>query len=105
MKKVLITGGSGWLAQFVYAKLKEGKASLDVHMTYNSRAPSIEWIDTIHTQKLDLADEAAVSSFIEAFQPDVVIHLAALSSPGVCEKVLIYLQSTIQIKQIHSLSL
>ena len=87
-KKILITGGSGWLAQFVYAQLKEDFSSaVDIHVTYNSKKPSSDWIENSHAHKIDLGDEAAVSAFIETFMPDVVIHLAALSSPGVCEKV------------------
>ena len=86
-RKVLITGGSGWLAQFVYAQLKQDFPFLDIHVTYNSRKPSADWIDSSRTHKIDLGDEDALSAFIETFMPDSMIHLAALTSPGICEKV------------------
>ena len=88
-KKILITGGSGWLGQFVYAQLKEEFSTLDIHVTYNSRKPSADWIEDSRAHKVDLGDETALSAFIATFMPDVVIHLAALSSPGVCEKVIL----------------
>ena len=86
-KKILITGGSGWLAQFVHAQLKQDCPSLDIHVTYNSRIPSADWIDSSRAHKIDLGDEDTLSAFIETFVPDAVVHLAALTSPGVCEKV------------------
>ena len=86
MRTVLITGGSGWLGQFVYKELmRADPMSSFVHITYNNNQPG-EWIMSTHAHRLDLSDEVAVRELIERIRPDVVLHLAAMTSPGACER-------------------
>ena len=111
---ILITGGSGWLGQFVYHELQEVLASddyfknlteetstfccfaidhnfvqrethiFDVHITYNKNLP--EWISAENCHKVDFTSESDMQSCIDACRPDIIIHLAAVSSPLMCEK-------------------
>ena len=69
MKKILITGASGFVGSRTVAAL---------HDTY-------ELITPCHSE-LDITSEEAVESFISRTQPDAILHLAALSNTGYCEE-------------------
>jgi len=87
---VLITGGSGWLGQFVHKKLfdynnqHDAGFSLNIHVTYNSKFP--EWLEPSKSHKVDFSKECDIPKCLESFPPDIVIHLAAISSPVACER-------------------
>ena len=69
MKKILITGASGFVGSRIVAAL---------HDTY-------ELITPCHSE-LDITSAEAVESFISRTQPDAILHLAALSNTGYCEE-------------------
>ena len=69
IKKILITGASGFVGSRTAAALKD---------TYELITPS-------HAE-LDITSEEAVESFISSTQPDAILHLAALSNTGYCEE-------------------
>lgn len=69
MKKILITGASGFVGSRTVAAL-EGTHEL---------------ITPCHSE-LDITSEDAVESFISRTQPDAILHLAALSNTGYCEE-------------------
>ena len=69
MKKILITGASGFVGSRTVAALQD---------TY-------ELITPCHSE-LDITSEEAVESFISRTQPDEILHLAALSNTGYCEE-------------------
>ena len=69
MKKILITGASGFVGSRIVAALQD---------TYELITPS-------HAE-LDITSEEAVESFISRTQPDAILHLAALSNTGYCEE-------------------
>ena len=69
MKKILITGASGFVGSRTVAALDD---------TY-------ELITPCHSE-LDITSEEAVESFISRTQPDAILHLAALSNTGYCEE-------------------
>ncbi|GAA5800524.1 hypothetical protein EDC94DRAFT_628140 [Helicostylum pulchrum] len=75
--KVIVTGGSGLLGRPTIREFK--KAGCDVVGTAFSRAKD-------GLLKLDLTDSIAVENFIEAQQPDVVVHCAAERRPDVAEQ-------------------
>ena len=70
MKKVLITGGSGKLGKEVVKVFSQDK-------NYIIYSPS-------HTE-MDITDGNVTAEKIKLFQPDILIHLAALTSPPRCE--------------------
>ena len=69
MKKILITGASGFVGSRTDAALQG---------TYELITPS-------HSE-LDITSAEAVESFISRTQPDAILHLAALSNTGYCEE-------------------
>jgi len=69
MKKVLITGSSGKLGRYVKDVLLNGK--------YRVLSP--------RHQELDVTNREEVFRYIEVNKPDIVIHLAAATSPPKCE--------------------
>lgn len=68
MKKLLITGASGFVGSRVVARWRN---------EYTILAPS-------HAE-LDITDYASVSNYFVLHSPDIVVHLAALSNTGYCE--------------------
>jgi dTDP-4-dehydrorhamnose reductase len=113
-KKILLIGGSGWLGQYLCRSLLHPAAqysafsddSCEIHVTYNSTSPKFLPYDQCH--KLDLAandlsavDMASyykqgdrsvshtvcwsVNALIQWLLPDVIVHMAAQSSPVKCE--------------------
>ena len=69
MKKILITGASGFVGSRTAAALQD---------RYELITPS-------HSE-LDITSAEAVESFISRTQPDAILHLAALSNTGYCEE-------------------
>jgi dTDP-4-dehydrorhamnose reductase len=80
MKRVLITGVSGFLGQYVASSLKGHCAVLG---TYHSHATAL---DECELTGLDLTDAEAVRKTFRAFRPDVVVHTAALGDVDACER-------------------
>ena len=69
MKKMLITGASGFLGSRIAQYYKD----------------KYEIICPTHGQ-MDIADEKSVSDFFMTHKPDLVVHCAAISDVGRCER-------------------
>ncbi len=69
MKKILLTGASGFLGNRILTYYKE---------KYQIFAPT-------HSE-MDIADFDSVLKYFENHKPDIVIHCAAISDTGTCEK-------------------
>lgn len=84
-RTILITGGTGYLGQFLVKKLQ----SLDeyhgssLHVTYVHQTPY--WLPEKCCHHVDFCDASAVHSLISELRPHVVVHLAAISSIAACE--------------------
>jgi len=83
--KLLITGGAGFIGSAVVRQLMAGNAHevlvLDA-LTYAGNLDSIPGYDThphVTFSKTDLRDAEAVMEVVLAFQPNVIMHLAAES--------------------------
>lgn len=79
MKKLLITGASGFLGWHLCQLAQQ---HWQVYGTYRSRP--VELTNTTQFQ-LDLTDFAALNQLFQTLQPDAVIHAAALSQPNLCQ--------------------
>ncbi|MCF7885493.1 MAG: SDR family oxidoreductase [Candidatus Marinimicrobia bacterium] len=78
MQKVLVTGGSGFLGSNVVKKLK---TDYRVICGYHNFPP-----DEKNIIKLDFNTISAIKSRLNKIEPEIVIHTAALSKPGLCHE-------------------
>ena len=103
-RKILITGASGYLGQHLLASLcnhddethEVGGSGLDsgnyeVYAVYHQMKGFSDAMSGTTTQfqidSLDLTDPCAVDSYFDTYGPfHTCLHLAALSSPAICEK-------------------
>ena len=82
MKKLLITGISGFLGWNIAHFPQEDWQLIG---TYHSNKPD-DLPSSIATYWLDLTDEAATKNLIASVQADAILHLAAHSNTGFCQK-------------------
>lgn len=83
--KVLVTGASGYLGQHLLGTLLED-ASLSVYAAYGSLETFPADFAKATCMSVDLQAADKVKEMMATVQPDCVVHLAAVSSPAVCEK-------------------
>lgn len=82
-KKVLITGGSGYLGQFLIEALAlQSFDDVDIYLTYHKKV--IAYYDSSKQIYMDISDDTSIIACISSLQPNVIIHLAAVSSLAVC---------------------
>lgn len=75
MKKVLITGGSGLLGQYLNLIISR---EFNLHTTYKNNPGNCKYFS--HTA-LDVVNETELQKLFENVKPDIVIHLAAITNP------------------------
>ena len=77
MKKYLITGVCGFVAEYMVNCLKTHEPDCDIlGLARKDNPPQLD----IHYQKVDLTEKDRVLNIVSTYQPDYIIHLAAISS-------------------------
>lgn len=76
--KILITGGSGLLGQYLNITLSLSNNILTI---YNSNEGNCR---TYRSERTDLSDHKKLKEIFLTFKPDIVIHTAAISRPESC---------------------
>jgi dTDP-4-dehydrorhamnose reductase len=79
MKKLLVTGASGFLG---WNLCHQAQVNWQVYGTYQTH--SVE-IPNVTTLKVDLRDLASLQKLFQLIKPDAVIHTAAASKPNFCQ--------------------
>ena len=79
--RVLITGGSGLLGQYLNGKISEANEILTL---YNDNKGNCRSFNSLQT---DIRDWAKMSSLFNDFRPDAVVHTACYSRPEQCAKL------------------
>jgi dTDP-4-dehydrorhamnose reductase len=78
--KILITGGSGALGEYLNSELSK---EYEILTLYNN---NIGKCANFNSSKTDITNFAAMRSIFINFRPDIVIHSAAISNPEICDK-------------------
>lgn len=78
MKKVLVTGISGFIGSQAIQFLKEKK--YEIHGVYCSNRPSYD--EDIHMHPVNLLDQTSVESLLATVKPTHLLHLAWFAQPG-----------------------
>jgi UDP-glucuronate decarboxylase len=100
MKRILVTGGNGWIGRYVVSLLM--KTGHEVHATYYRNKPSrisCNW------HKVNLLHEKEIKKLIYEIKPSHLIHLAWESVPPQCYQSInnyYWLQSSISFIQHFS---
>ena len=81
--KLLLTGSTGWLGQFVYKHFLSHGRSLTVYAAYSCKNIPF-WVPVEYRVQLDLTSDSSAAAAIESIRPDMIIHTAAITSPNVC---------------------
>lgn len=79
MKKLLITGASGFLG---WNLCQLAQSTWQVYGTYHTKSVNLPGIQL---QKIDLTNSASLQQLFQIIRPDAVIHTAAQSSPNDCQ--------------------
>ncbi len=80
MKKLLVTGASGFLG---WNCCRIAKENYKVTGLYNSRLCSVSGVGYI---QCDLTDTGKLGQFISEINPSIIIHTAAISAPNRCQE-------------------
>lgn len=85
--RLLITGGSGYLGQWLLQTFAKSE-DLTVAYTFSSNPLTGPLSSQLESFRVDLSNEEEdeLQQCLLAFQPHIIIHCAAMSSPGACEK-------------------
>ncbi len=76
MKKILITGGTGFVGRHLLTALQKKEKAAQLHLT-SLRAQEIEGA-TVHA--LDLTNKVEVEKLIKDLQPEEIYHLASIAN-------------------------
>ena len=84
-KVVLVTGASGYVGQHLVDNLAKERPELKLVGLFGGLDTfAAEFDSKCICRQVDLADRAAVTTLLKEVKPDVIVHLAAISSPAKC---------------------
>ena len=81
--KILITGANGLLGQKLIKLLHQQK---DIHLLATSRGAARFPEKEVPYSSLDIENKEEVQAVVGRFQPDVIIHTAAMTNVDTCEQ-------------------
>lgn len=82
--KILLTGATGFIGRHLLENWRGSQNK--IFATATNTSPIIKCVNPqIHLTDLDIVDEMNMALLFEKFQPNVVVHSAAMSKPNDCE--------------------
>jgi dTDP-4-dehydrorhamnose reductase len=86
MRRLLITGGTGYLGTELVRQSQSHQPGVVVAASYSSHPPPDDAPAEVHWLPLDVSDAATVAEGVEMFVPNVIIHTAFRQhDPGLWE--------------------
>lgn len=87
---ILITGATGYVGHHLLNSVLESFPCSIVHATHRSQDPMII-SDRVQYFKIDFSDDQSVDTAVSAiftscYIPDIIVHCAAATKPGFCQK-------------------
>lgn len=79
--KILITGGSGLLGQYLNLSLSSENQILSLYNSFPGNCPQF------NSARVNLTDHERLKSIFLDFKPNTVIHTAAISRPETCDEL------------------
>ena len=77
MRKILVTGATGFIGQYVVAALLQGGHAVIASSSSAEKAQKLPWFSKVQYKPLDLGAMEAGTDYFQYFdRPDAVIHLA-----------------------------
>lgn len=83
-KKLLITGSNGLLGQKLVQKLKSNQTEFDLIATAKGQNRISDQTGYTY-ESLDITDSNEVKRVLDKYQPDAIIHTAAMTNVDACE--------------------
>lgn len=80
MKKILITGASGFLGWHLCHSLKDQYQLEGLYYRQNFELEGLNW------HRFNLLEEKKLPTLIAKIQPDLIVHLAAIANTNFCEE-------------------
>jgi dTDP-4-dehydrorhamnose reductase len=82
--RILVTGGSGYIAQFVLTQFATAFPQAELFTTYCKGG----WPrgSTVTGLEMDLASDESIQSVAELARPHVIVHCAAITALAACER-------------------
>jgi len=80
MKKVLVTGASGFLGYHMLPLLSKNYRVEGIYYRQKFHSPAVKW------HKVNLLQEKELTQTLETIKPDAIVHAAAISNPNICEE-------------------
>jgi UDP-glucose-4-epimerase GalE len=82
MKKIIVTGGAGYIGAHVVKKLIEGNQALQIHVIDNFSQTRANVLTHKHVvyHEIDIREKDALYRVFDSIKPDAVLHFAALAS-------------------------
>jgi GDP-4-dehydro-6-deoxy-D-mannose reductase len=78
--RVIVTGAAGFIGWHLVEALASKNG--DVIQAWTHRAGSAGWHAAVDTAPVEMSDQASIGERLKTFQPDLIVHLAAQSLPG-----------------------
>lgn len=109
MKKILITGGTGFAASHLVEELYK-RGEREIHLTsYGDRGEFVrQYVDEKNIHQVNLTDFQATQDLIKQIQPDQVYHLASIASVGDSfekRKFILEMNTSLQLNLLEALKL
>jgi dTDP-4-dehydrorhamnose reductase len=79
--KILITGGSGLLGQYLNIELSRDHFIMSL---YNKNPGNCK---NYNSREIDISDKKALQEIFNSFKPEIVLHTAAVSNPGLASSI------------------